>query len=92
MGRKKKTVPKFRSEKQEREFWRTHDSVDYVDWSKARPTLFSELQPSTRTISIRLPEHLLAKLKALAGKKDVPYQSLVKMFLSERVKEELKQA
>ena len=89
MNSKRKPVPQFTSEDDEREFWATHDSTEYIDWSKAErnPTL-SRLKPSTRTISIRLPESLIAELKALANKRDVPYQSLVKIYLSEKVKEE----
>jgi predicted DNA binding CopG/RHH family protein len=89
MNSKRKAIPQFSSEDEEREFWATHDSVEYIDWSKAEknPT-FPRLKPSTRTVSIRLPESLLAALKTLANKRDVPYQSLVKMFLAEKVKEE----
>ncbi|HYT40885.1 MAG TPA: BrnA antitoxin family protein [Methylomirabilota bacterium] len=89
MNSKRKPVPQFNSEDDEREFWANHDSTEYIDWSKAErnPTL-SRLKPSTRTISIRLPESLIAELKALANKRDVPYQSLVKIYLSEKVKEE----
>jgi predicted DNA binding CopG/RHH family protein len=89
MNSKLNPVPQFNSEDDEREFWATHDSTEYIDWGKAErnPTL-SRLKPSTRTISIRLPESLIAELKALANKRDVPYQSLVKIFLSEKVKEE----
>src|SRR5437868_13363595 len=86
----KREIPQFSNEDEEREFWATHDSTEYVDWSKAEknPT-FPRLKPSTRTVSIRLPESLIAALKTLANKKDVPYQSLVKMFLAEKVKEEM---
>jgi predicted DNA binding CopG/RHH family protein len=89
MNTKRKPIPQFKSEDEEREFWATQDSTEYIDWSKAErnPTL-TGLKPSTRTISIRLPESLIAELKALANKRDVPYQSLVKIFLSEKVKEE----
>jgi predicted DNA binding CopG/RHH family protein len=89
MNSKLKPIPQFSSEDEEREFWATHDSTEYIDWSKAEknPT-FSRLKPSTRTVSIRLPESLIAELKTLANKKDVPYQSLVKIFLYEKVKEE----
>ena len=89
MNSKNKSIPQFKNEDEEREFWATHDSTDYIDWSKAEknPT-FSRLKPSTRTVSIRLPESLIAALKTLANKRDVPYQSLMKIFLSERVKEE----
>jgi predicted DNA binding CopG/RHH family protein len=77
--------PKLRDEDQEREYWANHDSVDEVDWSKARRATFSDLKPSTRTISLRLPESMLEALKTLANKQDVPYQSLIKVFLSERI-------
>ena len=82
-------IPTFRSEKKEREFWRTHDSADYFDLSRARPAIFSNLKPSTRSISIRLPESLLLRLKILANRRDVPYQSLLKIFLAERVEKEM---
>src|SRR5262245_24489670 len=81
----KKQIPEFRDERREREFWETHDTTDYVDWSGARLVRFSNLKPSTTTISLRLPSPLLADLKALANKRDVPYQSLLKVFLAERV-------
>ena len=83
------SIPELNSEDAEREFWATHDSTEYIDWSKAEksPSL-SRLKPSTRTISIRLPESLITELKTLANKRDVPYQSMVKMFLAEKVKEE----
>lgn len=80
-----KPIPEFRSEAEEREFWETHDSVEYVDWSRAQVVTFPNLKPSTETISLRLPAPLLADLKALANKRDVPYQSLLKVFLAERV-------
>ena len=85
-----KPIPKFESEDEEREFWATHDSTDHVDWTRARPVSFSRLKPSTRTISLRLPEALLENLKMLANKRDVPYQSLLKIFLAERIDQELK--
>lgn len=84
-----KPIPKFESEDEEREFWATHDSADHVDWSRAKPVSFPELKPSTRTISLRLPETLLENLKMLANKRDVPYQSLLKIFLAERIEHEL---
>jgi predicted DNA binding CopG/RHH family protein len=84
-----KPIPDFSSEDEEGAFWATHDSTDYIDWSKAlRNPVFPNLKPSTRTVSIRLPESLIAELKSLANKRDVPYQSLMKIFLAERVKEE----
>ncbi len=87
--KKLKKVPKFRNEEEEREFWAAHDSTEYIDYSKARKAVFPNLKPSTRTISIRLPESLFEHLKALANKRDVPYQSLLKMFLAEKVEEEM---
>ena len=84
-------IPKFSSEDEERDFWATHDSADYVDWSRAKPATFSRLKPSTQTISLRLPEALLESLKMLANKRDVPYQSLLKVFLAERIEQELRQ-
>ena len=86
---RKKQIPKIDSEDEERGFWATHDSTDYVDWSKAKPVASPELKPSTKTISVRLPESLLEELKLLANKRDVPYQSLLKIFLAERVEQEL---
>ena len=86
---KLKPIPKFKNEDEEDKFWSTHDSTEYIDWSKSvlNPSL-SNLKPSTRTVSIRLPESLIAALKTLANKKDVPYQSLMKVFLAEKIKEE----
>jgi predicted DNA binding CopG/RHH family protein len=86
----KKKVPKFKNEDQERAFWATHDSTEYIDWDKAKRVTLSNLKPSVKTISIRLPESMLEELKLLANKRDVPYQSLLKIFLSERIEEELK--
>ena len=88
--RSSKPIPKFESEDAEREFWATHDSTRYVDWSRARTAIFPRLKPSTLTISLRLPESLLENLKVLAHKRDVPYQSLLKIFLAERVEQELR--
>jgi predicted DNA binding CopG/RHH family protein len=81
-------TPAFRSEAEERRFWATHDTTDYVDWSRAALGTFPNLKPSTETISLRLPAALLAELKALANKRDVPYQSLLKVYLAERVAHE----
>ena len=86
----KKKVPKFKSEDQERDFWSNQDSTEYVDWEKAKRVSLTNLKPSTRTISVRLPESMLDDLKMLANKKDIPYQSLLKVFLSERIKDELR--
>lgn len=85
-----KKIPKFKTENEEREFWAKVDSSDYIDWSKARKAVFSNLKPSLKTISLRLPESMLDQLKLLANKHDVPYQSLIKMFLAERIDRELK--
>lgn len=84
----RKAVPAFRSEAEERRFWETHDTNKFVDWGNARVAVFPNLKPSTETISLRLPAALLAELKALANKRDVPYQSLLKVFLAERVDRE----
>jgi predicted DNA binding CopG/RHH family protein len=84
----RKAIPTFRSEAEERHFWETHDTSPFVDWSSARVAVFPHLKPSTETISLRLPAALLAELKALANKRDVPYQSLLKVFLAERVDRE----
>jgi len=90
MNKPKKKIPEFRSEKEEKVFWASHDSTDYVDWSKANRATFSNLRPSMQSISIRLPQSMLAMLKTLANKKDVPYQSLLKVFLAERLQRELR--
>ena len=87
--KKLKKIPKFKSEQQERQFWATRDSTQYIDWSKSKLTLFPNLKPSSKTISIRLPESLLENLKLLANKRDVPYQSLLKILLAEKVQEAL---
>ncbi len=86
----KKKVPKHRSEDAERSFWASSDSTDFVDWSQARRSTFPQLKPTLRTISLRLPEMMLAELKALANRRDVPYQSLLKVYLAERIAQELK--
>jgi predicted DNA binding CopG/RHH family protein len=85
----RKSIPTFSSEDDEHEFWQKHDSINYIDWSKGKIGVFPELKPSTKTISLRLPESLLAAIKTLANKKDVPYQSLMKVFLSEKLQDEL---
>ena len=85
-----KTIPEFSNEDEKRQFWATHDSTEYLDWSKAQKAVFPNLKPSTESISLRLPSFLLARIKQLANKKDVPYQSLMKIFLSEKVDQELK--
>lgn len=89
MKARKKPIPDHRNEEQERAFWEAADSTDYVDWSRAQRVAFPDLKPTLKTISIRLPEMMIADLKALANKRDVPYQSLLKMFLAERLATEL---
>jgi len=84
-----KKRPKFKTEVEERRFWLNHDSTEYIDWSGAKEVNLSKLKPTTRTISVRLPESMLEAMKLLANKRDVPYQSLLKVFLSERIKAEL---
>ena len=86
----RRQIPSFKSEDEEREFWATHDSTEFVDWSKAKRAVFPNLKLSTKTISLRLPESTIAALKVLANKRDVPYQSLLKVFLAEKVEEELR--
>ena len=78
-------MPEFKNEDEEREFWATHDSSEYVDWNKAKRAVFPNLKPSTRAISLRLPASMLAELRQLANQRDVPYQSLIKIFLRERI-------
>jgi len=83
-----KKIPTFKDEDAEREFWATADSTEYLDWSKADRVTLPNLRPSLRTISLRLPESMIAELKLLANKRDVPYQSLLKVFLAERLRQE----
>lgn len=87
-----KKIPNFNNEQEEAEFWKTHDSIEYVDWSRAKKTVFPNLKPTTEAISLRLPVSLLARIKELANQKDVPYQSLMKVYLSDQVKRELRTA
>lgn len=86
---RKKQIPKFKNEDEEREFWDSQDSTNYIDWTKGQRVILPNLKPSTKTISVRLPESMLDNLKLLANKRDVPYQSLLKIFLSERISQEL---
>jgi predicted DNA binding CopG/RHH family protein len=86
----KKKIPTFKSESEERLFWQKHDSSEYIDWSDAENVVMPKLKPSTRSISIRLPESMIEELKVLANKRDVPYQSLLKIFISERIDAELR--
>lgn len=84
-----KKLPAFKNEDEEREFWATHDSTEYIDWKRAEKVTFSNLKPSVEKISLRLPKSMLEELKLLANKRDVPYQSLLKIFLAERIEKEL---
>jgi predicted DNA binding CopG/RHH family protein len=83
-------LPKFDTEEEERHFWDSADSTDYVDWAAAKRVTFPNLKPSTRTISLRLSQSMLDQLKLLANRRDVPYQSLLKVFLAERIDHELR--
>ena len=85
-----KPIPEFETEAEEREFWETHDTADYLDLSKARRVKFPNLKRSTKTISLRLPESMLADIKIAANKRDVPYQSLIKVWLAEKVEQQRK--
>lgn len=85
-----KKIPKFNTEDAERKFWAKEDSSEYVDWSRAKRVVFPRLKPSVKTISLRLPELMLEEIKLLANKRDIPYQSLIKIFLAERLDKELK--
>ena len=87
----KKKIPKFKNEDEERLFWQQQDSAEYIDWSDAEEAVLPQLKPSTRSISLRLPESMIEELKILANKRDVPYQSLLKIFISERIDSELRQ-
>jgi predicted DNA binding CopG/RHH family protein len=84
-----KQIPVFKKEDEEREFWAIHDSTEYINWNRAEKVTFSNLKPSVKKISLRLPESMLEELKLLANKRDVPYQSLLKIFLAERIEKEL---
>jgi predicted DNA binding CopG/RHH family protein len=85
MSRKLKPIPAFRSEAEERRFWESRDSSDHIDWSKAKRARFPNLKPSTASISLRLPLTLLERIKIAANKRDMPYQSLIKAWLAEKV-------
>ena len=86
MSKKLKAVPKFKTEAAERRFWEARDSAELVDWSKAERATFPNLKPTTQSISLRLPSHLLERIKSAANARDVPYQSLIKVWLEEKVK------
>ena len=85
MSKSLKPVPTFATESEEREYWEQHDSTEYLDWKKAQRVAFPNLKPSTKTISLRLPQHLLDSIKAAANSRDVPYQSLIKIWLQEKL-------
>ena len=85
MKKLKKNIPKFKSASEEQKFWKEHDSTDYIDWSTAKAAKFPSLKPSTKTISLRLPEGLLNDIRILANKEDIPYQSLMKILLVQGV-------
>jgi len=87
MKRALKSIPKFKTEAEEREFWETHDSTEYVDWSRAQRLRFPNLKSSTQAISLRLPLSLLEQIKVEANRRDVPYQSLIKVWLAEKAEQ-----
>ena len=87
MKKQIRAIPEFANEQEEQLFWEQNDSSDYVDWSKASPVILPNLKPTTKTISIRLPQHLLDSIKAAAHSRDVPYQSLIKVWLQEKLHE-----
>jgi predicted DNA binding CopG/RHH family protein len=89
MNKPTKAVPRFRNEAEERDFWesKASDSTEYLDWSKSQPAVMPNLKPSTKTISLRLPQHLLDAIKVAANARDVPYQSLIKVWLQEKVEQ-----
>ena len=85
----KKELPEFKNEMEERKFWEDHDSTDFLDWEDSQIARFPKLKPTTKSISIRLPQVLIDDLKILANKRDVPYQSLLKVFLAEKIEDEI---
>lgn len=85
MNKPSKTIPPFANEAQERVYWETHDSTEHLDWTKAQKVTLPNLKPTTKTISLRLPQHLLDSIKAAANSRDVPYQSLIKVWLQEKL-------
>lgn len=89
MKQRLKIIPAFEDEDKERDFWATHDSMDYLNWKSAKAALFPNLKPTTRTISLRIPEHMLNRIKTLANQNDVPYQSFIKILLNQTLKKEL---
>jgi predicted DNA binding CopG/RHH family protein len=87
MKKRLKSVPDFTNEDEERQFWEQYDSSDYLDWKQAQQVVMPNLKPTTKTISLRLPRHLLDSIKAAANARDVPYQSLIKVWLQEKLHE-----
>jgi len=85
MSSRRKKIPAFVDEAEERAFWESHDSTDYLDWSQAQRITLPKLKPTTQSISLRLPVSLLESIKVAANSRDVPYQSLIKIWLSEKV-------
>ena len=85
MSKQTKMVPKFATEKEERAFWEKNDSADYQDWTKVKRVVLPNLKPTTKTISLRLPQHLLDSIRTAANARDVPYQSLIKVWLQEKL-------
>jgi predicted DNA binding CopG/RHH family protein len=85
VNKKLRPAPAFKTEAEERAYWETHDSANRIDWSKAERARFPNLKPSTKAISLRLPADLLERIKVAANKRDVPYQSLIKVWLAEKV-------
>lgn len=90
MPKKLKDIPTFQNEDEEREFWAREDSIDFINWENGEVSVLPNLKPTTRTISLRMPESMLNQIRLIANQRDVPYQSLIKMFLKDRIKEELK--
>jgi predicted DNA binding CopG/RHH family protein len=87
---KLKKIPVFKTEDEERKFWAENDSTEFIDWKKLEKVILTKLKPSTKTISLRLPEHILDELKMMVRKRDVPYQSLINIFLKDRLNQELR--
>ena len=85
MKKQLKVIPEFSNEEEQRKFWEQNDSSDYLDWNEAQPVVMPNLKPTTKTISLRLPQHLLDSIKAAANARDVPYQSLIKVWLQEKL-------
>ena len=86
MHKKSKSIPRFKTEAAERAFWESHDSAELVDWSRAARVVLPRLKPTTQSISLRLPLHLIERIKSAANARDVPYQSLIKVWLEEKAK------